>query len=247
MKKILFFKKYAFLFYFILISSGFSSSVEQYAKQIEEELVKTKCCNATDAKIFLSSLDDLSQGDIAEALRISESTLSEFLNHEKFKEFVLNRLEWYYTNATPPLSLLKRTWERLNSGEDAYVEAGNFIDYMETSFIESKKYVLLPRKLKDRENIKKYLLDLIEIEDKETVIKMISDTLPIKIEILRNFLLDGDNAKYKSIYISLRNYYRSDRAQKLSQLIVKEEKFSFMDYFRNLSLYSQGYKTIKQH
>ena len=236
MKKFIFIK-YSFLFCIIFSSCVFYQTAHSSIKEdIEKELISTKYCTATKAKIFLESLENLNQSEISEALRISDSTLSQFLNHDQFGLKVCHHLTWYYTNIKTPLSAL-RTFD---------VEG---YDSVEEIFWDSKKYIILPQRLKNRDEISTYLLSLVR-EEREESIKIISDTLPIKTELLQKFL-DGDKTKFRSIYVAIRNYYRSERAEKLSQLIERkinqrELPWSLMETLSRLS-FGGGYKQLKSN
>ena len=226
------FIKYTFLFCVVFSLCGFFKTAHS---SIEDELIRTKTCTEKNAKTFLLSLD-LTQTNIAEALRISDSTLNQFLNHDMFGLKVCHHLTWYYTNVPIPLSSLKT----FDIDGDSSIEE---------DFLESKKYILLPDKLKNKSKIRAYLLDLVS-EEREESINIISDILHVRTDILQDFLDSRDNAKPRLIYVALRNYYRSERAEKLSELIEKkrnqrESSLSLVDMIRNLSLSFKGYKQIK--
>jgi transcriptional regulator with XRE-family HTH domain len=239
--------------YFSLLSIGFLSyaCAAETITQIEEELISTKQCSVLKAKEFLKSLS-LTQDDIAEALRINESTLSEFIKHDKFSERVMGRLEWYYTNVNVPLSKITRpnTFDIsvFNNMEDEFIK-------IEKNFMESRNHVLLPKQLKNKDIIKNYLSYLVNTNgnrERDRYIDLIAETLPIKKELLCQFL-DGDNIKFHSNYIALRNYYRSDKAQKLSEVVEEynkknEQRWFFSHMFKDLmTIVPSGYQEIKQH
>jgi|GEM_PF-5620950 len=211
--------------FFYIISCGFSESASiTSVEAIESKLQQTRHCTQSEAHAFLHALnsDDLgenklTQDDIAEALRLSQSTVSKFLSktsadfEKKTREIVCEKLWWYYSSVPIPLSSLKEKWNksrRLSTDTNT-----------EDCFLDSKKYVLLPKELKDRDRIKQYLSDLIDDEDEN--IDVLSRALLISKETISSFVERREN--FKSVYLALRNYYRCDGVRRLSALIAREK------------------------
>jgi hypothetical protein len=213
---------------------------------IETKLKDHHSCTLPEAKRLLAFLTESPQGltqeEIAEALWVSLTSLSSFLSmSESDGGIVLRNLSWYYENNPQcPLSLLKMAWNSLELPASMKVEE---------IFMDAKKYILLPKPLKNKTLIKEYLRDLIG-GSKENL-EIISKAILIDKEQLLTFLASEDRDSFRSVYSCLRSYYCGDDKdlKPLSKLIAerdRERSNGLMGFFRSFTLSApRKYERIK--
>lgn len=219
-----------FLKYFYVILLFFSACC-MATETVDVHLIENKLkvehiCTEEEAKQLIDYVSStLTQREIAEAIRVSEASLSLFLNNHKVGPKILKQLKWYYENVNVPLSLLS---DKINEIEPLFVPVIDSVETIENLYMHCKKSVLLPRSLKDKDNIKSYFLSLVG-ENFENI-QIICETLDLSRPLVDDFL-KGKTQNYWPIYLSLRNHYRAETPRKLTEIIEEYNKNKGYDMF----------------
>jgi transcriptional regulator with XRE-family HTH domain len=216
---------------------------------VEEKLKTESCCTAEEARELLRAViacteqPTLTQEEVAEALYLARSTVSDFLKGVNSPKLLTN-LEWYYRSQTIPLSSLKWVWENVDLPTETRLE---------DDFMRAATYSLLPKKLKNKENIKNYLTELLGGDRRR--LDLLCNAITVDVETMNTFLSNWRSLdNFRPVYQALRRHYRAKGARPLSEIIeekMPEEKgtsWSLSSLFGRLNLSSSSkgpYERVK--